>query len=558
MKRFFALIAMVVLTTSLTPGMLEAQDQSQSNLIVHDHNQLAMDLYRRFAVANESFIFSPASIYTALSLLYGGARGETASQISSVLGASSADEQFHDSLVGLQTELAARATGGQVELSIANALWPQDEYPILDEYGALAKRYGATIAPVDYQTNAEGARQVINAWAAEKTNNLITNLLEDPPYPTTLLILANAIYFKGDWEAQFNPDDTTTQPFYGDGGTTEVQFMNQEQYFNYRQYELLQLLEMPYLGETLSMLVLLPTEGHDLAELEAVMSADSLGEWTEELWEYIVTVSLPRFSLHSEFDLKNHLQAMGVTNLFAPRRADLSGIDGVPNWLSLGFALQKAFIDVNEEGAEAAAVTVGGGCFPAGAPVLTSAGSSPIQEITEGTLVRAYDWETLQWVLSPVVSRQSIAYRGDVISIRAGGAVIDATANHPFYVLRGSSLDTRPQPADVPPAERRTGREGRWVSARDLRVGDLLMTSSGHPAMVSRLSDRQESIEVYNLTVESHHNYTVGGFGALVHNKGAAEPPTAVFRADHPFIYLIRDNSTGAILFMGKVGSLAE
>ncbi|MCK4514922.1 MAG: hypothetical protein KAU31_06670, partial [Spirochaetaceae bacterium] len=282
MRRHF-LLAMITLlsATVLLPTAVFAQDPQPGNLIVRGNTELAVDLYHRFAAQYDSFIFSPYSVYSALAVLYGGARGETADQIRSVLGISPEDDGFHDSLAQLQSELAGRGADGQVELGIGTALWSQNRYPLLPEYVELVEGYGAEITGVDYQNDAARVRDAINAWAAEKTNNRITDVLGDPPHPTTVLILANAIYFKGNWNAQFKPSDTRPAPFYGsDGQTTEIQLMQQEQYFWYREDHLLQVLQMPYVGKELSMAVLLPAGDHDLAGVEAVLTAASLEEWT--------------------------------------------------------------------------------------------------------------------------------------------------------------------------------------------------------------------------------------------------------------------------------------
>ncbi len=553
-RHFLSAVIVLLVPVVLLPTAVFAQDPLTRSPIIQGNTELAVDLYHRFAAQYDSFVFSPYSVYSALAMLYGGARGETADQIRPVLGISPEDDGFHASLAQLQSDLAGRGADGQVELGIGTALWSQNRYPLLPEYVELVEEYGAEITGVDYQNDAAGVRDAINAWAAEKTNNRITDVLRDPPHPMTVLVLANAIYFKGNWNAQFKPSATRPAPFYGsDGQTTEVQLMQQEQWFWYREDDLLQVLHMPYVGKELSMEVLLPAGEHDLAAVEAVLTAASLEEWTSDLWDRLVHVYFPKFTMRSDFDLKQPLQSMGVTDVFDGEVADLSGIDGIPNWLFLGFALQKAFIEVNEEGTEAAAVTVGGGCFPAGTPVLTTDGLRPIEEISAGTWVVSFDWSTGEWVPTPVRALQSIAYQGDMIRIQAGGVQIEATGNHPFYVLRGEALDTRPEPLDVPLTERRTGQNGRWVSARDLRVDDQLMTKNGNGAAVTGLTSQERSSEVYNLAVENHHNFAVDGIGILVHNKASAEPSPAAFRADHPFIFMIRDIPTGTILFMGRV-----
>jgi intein/homing endonuclease len=141
-----------------------------------------------------------------------------------------------------------------------------------------------------------------------------------------------------------------------------------------------------------------------------------------------------------------------------------------------------------------------------------------------------------------------------MITIHAGGDSFQATGNHPFYVLRGQDLDSRPVPADVPGSGTGAYEQGRWVEARDLRAGDVLMVKGGAGLLVGRVASRRESdTDVYNLDVDGPHNYAVHAEGILVHNKGSASVPPVPFVADHPFLFLIRDFDTGNILFMGRL-----
>ena len=552
----FLVIGILVFATLLNPGLF-AQDQSGVETVVRGNNQLAVDLYMRFGAENESFFFSPYSIYTALALLYGGAVGETAEQMATVLDVSTDDESFHSALAQIQAGLNARQESGEVELSVANALWPQEGVALLADYLELVESYEAEITAVDYLTNAEGIRQRINAWAEERTKNRIREVLEYAPDPSTLFLLANAIYFNGNWASQFDEADTTIMPFYGaNGETTEVSMMRQMYEFGYWRDDLLQVVEMPYIADEFSMVILLPDRAAGIASVERVLTADSLEEWTAGLYPYLVDVFLPKISMRSGYRLRPVLQAMGITEAFQPGKADFSGIDGIPNRLFMGPVVHKAFVEIDEEGTEAAAVTVGG-CFPAGTRVLTVGGPRPIEEIDAGTSVFSFDLSSGEWVLSNVQSRQSIQYDGEMVTIDAGGFAINATGNHPFYVLRGENLASRPEPRDVPEEERQTTAEGRWVEARDLRAGDLLMNKGGDGVTVIGLSSRNQRLEVYNLVVDDHHNYAIDQAGVLVHNKGAPEREVAEFRADHPFLFLIRDIETGGILFMGRVNSLA-
>ena len=547
---FLSAVAAVLL---FVPASVPAQAPPDSQAIVRGNAELAIDLYARFAEEHDNFIFSPYSVYTTLVMLYGGARGRTAEQVRSALRVSTGDARARAALENLQDLLSGRTAGGGVELAIANALWPQERYPLLPDYVEFVEGLGAEVVSLDYRGDPDGARSAINAWAEEQTNGKIRNLLQDPPYPTTLLYLASALYFRGDWNSQFDPSATTLQPFYcDDGRTPDVPMMYQQQRFRYSDNSFVGVLEMPYLGEELSMLVLLPIRDSELSTVEAALSADSLQEWMEYMTSPAVDLYLPAFRIKSHFDLKPTLQSMGMTDVFEAGVADLSGIDGVPEWLSVSMAIQDAFVAVGEEGSEAAAVTLGGGCFPGGTPVLTEHGAVPIERVAPGTRVFAREPGAAAWVLAPVARTTSISSDGDVVTVRAGSSEVAATGNHPFFVVAGAGLESRPPAADVPPGERRATPAGRWVAARDLEVGDALLTREG-TAVITELRTRREALQVYNLVVEEIHTYAVGHQGFLVHNKGSAEEFPVEFRADHPFIFLIRDAPTGTILFMGRV-----
>lgn len=169
----------------------------------------------------------------------------------------------------------------------------------------------------------------------------------------------------------------------------------------------------------------------------------------------------------------------------------------------------------------------GGGCFPSGTEVLTTTGPHPIETVETGTKVYACDLATGEWMLARVLRRQSHQYNGDMIAIQMGQITIHATGNHPFYVLNGDRLASRPLPQDVPKEEQLMSANGRWVEARDLKEGDVLKDKSGEGLIISSLASRHEKTEVYNLTVEGYHNYAVHQKGILVHNKGGAEAAAA-------------------------------
>ncbi len=315
-------------------------------------NQLSIDLYMKLSDENTGNLFlSPYSISSALAMVYGGTRGETEEQMGSTLhfGGQGAT---HPALSHLRKKLNSIQQEGQIQLSVANSLWPQIEYEFLPDYLAMTKEfYGSEIKPVDYKTDAEGARKKINAWVEEQTNDRIKDLIPEGMLdPLTRLVLANAIYFKGDWGVQFNPERTRPAPFkLTDGTTTNVPMMSQTADFNLAHTPEFQALELPYEGDELSMLILLPSESDELPDFDLEKLA------ALEFNKMEVMVQLPKFKLESTFELGDTLAAMGMPLAFS-RQADFSGMTGTRD-LYIGAVVHKAFVEVNEEGTEAAAAT---------------------------------------------------------------------------------------------------------------------------------------------------------------------------------------------------------
>lgn len=318
-------------------------------------NQLSIDLYKKLSAENNDNLFlSPYSISSALAMVYGGAGGTTAEQINNTLyfGGQGAT---HPALSHLRTTLNGIQGKGHIELSIANSLWPQVDYAFLPDYLAMTKEfYGSNIESVDFKTNTEGARQKVNGWVEEKTNDRIQELIPKGMLdPLTRLVLANAIYFKGNWARQFKAEHTHPALFkLADGTTVDVPIMSQTADFKLAHTKEFQALEIPYEGGDLSMLILLPSESDKSPNL----SLETLAEL--QFNEMEVMVQLPRFKLESTFQLGDTLAAMGMPMAFT-RHADFSGMTGTKD-LYIGTVIHKAFVEVNEEGTEAAAATAVG------------------------------------------------------------------------------------------------------------------------------------------------------------------------------------------------------
>ena len=314
-------------------------------------NSLSMDLYNKLAAERDgNLFFSPYSIASALAMTYAGARGETAEQMNTALHFGG-PQVTHPAFAYLRSALDKTADGVNIQLSIANALWPQKGYAFDPEYTNLVKScYAGEIRSADYIADAESMRKGINQWVELKTNNRIQDMMPKGSVgPMTRLVLVNAIYFKGSWTSPFNPVATRPAPFtLADGSTVEVSMMAQKDNFKLAQTEKLQALELPYGDGGLSMIILLPCPGEKLEWIDPA---------TLDFQETEIIVKLPKFKLESSFSLNQVLTELGMPLAFNPSGADFSGMDESRE-LYIGAAAHKAFIEVNEEGTEAAAATV--------------------------------------------------------------------------------------------------------------------------------------------------------------------------------------------------------
>lgn len=341
----------------------EAADGSEIEAVVDGNTKFALDLYSRLKDEDGNLFFSPYSISVALAMTYAGARENTAQQISETLRFSLDPQRLHAAFEKLEARLEALQEEGNVQLEIANSLWPHKGYPILEEYiGLMKKYYGVEITSVDYAADIEAARRIINEWVEEKTKDKIRDMIGPGVLDAlTRLVLVNAIYFKGNWADQFEKDLTKDAPFHLlSGESIHVPMMKQQETFGYAEHEDLQILQMPYAGDEVSMLVLLPKNMDGLADLQSVLDEESVEEWIRSTRKMEVLVFLPKFKVTSQFRLDAALASMGMPDAFDPQKADLSGIDGEPHRLYIGAVIHKAFVDVNEEGTEAAASTAVG------------------------------------------------------------------------------------------------------------------------------------------------------------------------------------------------------
>ncbi|XP_026111388.1 leukocyte elastase inhibitor-like [Carassius auratus] len=327
----------------------------------------ALDLYRALSASNAegNMFFSPLSISAALSMVYLGARGETAKEMAKVLSFSSVSD-VHSHFETLTSTI--NSPSASYILKLANRLYGEKTFSFLPEYlESTLKLYHADLQAVDFIGAFDESRQLINKWVEEQTENKIKDLLmRGAVNELTRLVLVNAIYFKGNWMHQFETRTTKEMPFkINQNESRPVQMMYQKKKFPFRyipEYEV-QVLELPYVKEELSMLILLPDETQDgsdpLLKLESELTLDKLLDWTKRdkmATQMDTVVYLPKFKLEVESSLSEILQKMGMSSVFQETKADLTGMSS-KGGLFLSAVIHKAFIEVNEEGTEASAAT---------------------------------------------------------------------------------------------------------------------------------------------------------------------------------------------------------
>ena len=358
-------VVMVLLTLLLSLNLAAAEEQAPLSIrvdkdeaaIVEGGNRFALDLYGRLGGKEGNLFFSPSSIHTALAMTYAGARAGTAEQMAKVMRYGKGDAFF--TAYGRVIRNTRPGSEGKFELDVANALWLQEDKPFLRPFLDINTKYfHAGLFDVDFQTNFEAVRKRINKWVEEKTKDKIKNLLAKGSLNAmTQMVLTNAIYFKGDWLHSFKKRSTHDAKFHvSPGREIDVRMMTQTGRFGYLETDQLQALRMPYKGEELSMVVLLPRKKDGLAAMEKSLTMRNLFDWIEKVRkEQKIKVFLPKFRMDYLISLGKNLAEMGMMDAFTSK-ADFSGMTGSRD-LFISAVIHKAYVDVDEKGTEAAAAT---------------------------------------------------------------------------------------------------------------------------------------------------------------------------------------------------------
>lgn len=363
------------------PGSGSAPDVDKALAeLVQETNSLAFDLYGTVCSEHqgENLLASPVSITTALAMAYAGARGDTRDQMRETLHYTLDDDTLHAAFDALQSELNSRgddldeddlpsnydAEDDPVpfQLTLVNAVWGQTDYPFREDYLTLLEdHYGGGLEEVDYKSDPEAAREEINAWVANQTEERIEDLLPKGALnQLTRLVLTNAVYFLANWHHPFEESATSTQAFTAlDGSATEVPMMSQSETFPYAEVNGVQAVDLPYIGEDVSMLVILPPEG-EFEAYERELDRSALSRLVDALDAREGSVSLPRFEFESSFALRKILEALGMPIAFSKSEADFSGmahLDQTSENLYIDDVYHDTYIAVDEKGTEAAAAT---------------------------------------------------------------------------------------------------------------------------------------------------------------------------------------------------------
>jgi serpin B len=338
---------------------LASRARASVDSVVAAADRFALDLFARLADRPGNVFFSPFSVSTVLSMTAAGASSATLEQLRSTLHLTVAQQEVNRAYGALLASLDSGASAGDYDLETANRLWGQKGIAFLDGFASTMRDdYHAPLGVVDFAGAPENARAAINQWVEDATKGKIKELLEPGlPDPATRLVLANAIYFKGEWAARFDRNRTHERPFFVSGEReVSVPMMFRNGRYRVAKADGLRLLEVPYRGPDLAMIIILPDSKDGLLSAQDRLTQENLGAWLTELRAEETDVGIPRFHLETEYTLNAALADLGMRSAFDEDAADFSGMDGDRD-LFLSLVVHKAYLDVNEEGTEAAAAT---------------------------------------------------------------------------------------------------------------------------------------------------------------------------------------------------------
>lgn len=339
---------------------------------VRGNTDFGFDLFRSLETEHPNLIFSPHSLSSMLAMLYAGARGETETEMAEVLRFEPGDI-LHPAMNRLDLELTASVdrvdSESRLDLRVVNDVWLERSFSVVSEYlDVMGTHYGAGVRAVDFIGNADGARETINGWIASRTEDRVEDLFPaEAINQDTRLVLTNALYFKARWHHEFDRSRTKDGTFTNaDGGAVTVPFMRGTFPLRSSSTAELTAVELPYVGEELALLLIMPSAARREA-FEAGLNAAQLESLIPSMAEHKVILELPRFELQLPLQLDSTLKGLGLRKVYGDgSKADLTGIHESGD-LQLATVVHEAFIVVDEEGTEAAAAS-GGSTFVVSLP----------------------------------------------------------------------------------------------------------------------------------------------------------------------------------------------
>lgn len=346
------------LTISREAGEYKPNEKIRTAQAAVSVNEFTFDIYKKASekLQGENLFISPYSVSSALAMVYSGARGITEKQMDQVLRF---DPDIHKRM-GALTKAINSVPEDIAQINVANAIWPSKDEKILPEFAQTVQSYyGADLKALNYKANPEAARRTINKWVEKQTKEKIKDILPGGVLTKeTKMVLTNAVYFKSEWQEQFQAVNTVPRPFWKDKeNSVKVPTMSRyAESLNYVKLENAEMAELPYSGGRFSMLVLLPSADYAIEDLEKTLDAGNFAKWTASMKPNRVKLFLPKFKQENDYELSDYLSEMGMPSAFTPGEADFSGITGF-NDISISNILHKTFVEVAEEGTEAAAAT---------------------------------------------------------------------------------------------------------------------------------------------------------------------------------------------------------
>ena len=350
--------SMLDAAVSRAAGVIQGEPAVIPDAIAAANNGFAVDFYREVSAKDGNIFFSPTSMFVAFSALYEGARGNTADQMQQVFGFEPDLQARYNATAYLMSSVNRDDQNATLEM--ANALWPAVQFTPYDSYiNTVRDVYLADVERVDF---TGGGVDRINSWASEKTHGKIEEVLTpDAVDASTFLVITNSIYFNGSWTVPFPEEDTVNHDFWRRSSeSVKTDFMRVQDRFDYASLDGVQIIRMPYVGDRLSMLVILPNDRDGIGSLESGVSAGQMAQWKQSMQSHEVSVFMPKFTMETSYSLPAYLGSLGMVDVFDGGLADLSGIAPVDlGALYVSEATQVAYVDVNEVGTEAAAITAG-------------------------------------------------------------------------------------------------------------------------------------------------------------------------------------------------------